>query len=94
MKNDIVSKIIKLSDNNSPMKLLQLAYVSVGIVFVVVAGIFSLFNQAIGFGLLIVPLIALVAFVLNIVAWALISLAVSAAHDHQKATKTKNIRRK
>jgi hypothetical protein len=83
MLNNIVSKIIKIAENNSPMKILQVTYGIVGVVFVPIAGMFALVNQALGFALLIVPLVMFVALGLNTVMWALINLCISSACDSQ-----------
>ena len=91
MKNDIAKKIIKISEDNSQMKLLQMLYATLCVLFVVIAGVISLFNQTFGISLLIVPLVTFTAFALNIVSLALVRLAISAARDNNAAAnKAKN----
>ena len=81
---NITNKVLKIAENNSPLKLLQGSYAVIGIAVVVISGLFSLFSQSLGFSLLIVPLVTFTALGLNVVAWALISLAISTAEKSKK----------
>ena len=69
---NIVDYFIKLYKEKSQLALLTWAYLAITVVFVVLAGIFALFNQAFGLSVLIVPFVAIIALCVNVTAWALI----------------------
>lgn len=71
--------VTKWTENKSQLLLLQEAYAVFGGLAFVLAGVIGLFNQALGFGLLIVPIVVFSALGLNIIAWALIRLGVEAS---------------
>jgi len=76
MNGDILSHMVKWTENKSQLLLLQEVYGVFGILSFVLAGIVGLFNQTLGFGMLIIPIVIFSALGLNIVAWALIRLAI------------------
>ena len=69
---NIVDYFIKLYKEKSQLALLTWAYLAITVVFVILAGIFALFNQAVGLSVLIVPFVAIIALCVNVTAWALI----------------------
>lgn len=69
---NIVDYFIKLYKEKSQLALLTWAYLAITVVFVILAGIFALFNQAFGLSVLIVPFVAIIALCVNVTAWALI----------------------
>ena len=72
----MIKSLIKLYKDHRVLVLLDLAYLVLSILSFMVAGIVALFNQSLGISILIVPLTALVACVMNIVAWALVKLVM------------------
>ena len=76
-----------MSKNNSMTKLIQVSYLIIGVLFIIIAGFFALFNQALGQGLITISLVAFGAFCLNIVVWALLNLAITSARDSQAAAR-------
>ena len=72
----MINDIIKLYKEGKELTLLEIAYFTITIVSFAVAGIIALFNQSFGVSILVVPLVALVAGVMNIVAWSLVKLIV------------------
>ena len=72
----MINDIIKLYKEGKELTLLEIAYFTITIVSFAVAGIVALFNQSFGVSILVVPLVALVAGVMNIVAWSLVKLIV------------------
>jgi len=79
MSKSFVHFVTKWTENKSQLLLLQEAYAVFGGLAFVLAGVIGLFNQALGFGLLIVPIVVFSALGLNIIAWALIRLGVEAS---------------
>ncbi|MBO7720614.1 hypothetical protein J6S35_03230 [Candidatus Saccharibacteria bacterium] len=72
----MVNDIIKLYKNKNELKLVEIAYFFVTVLSFVIAGIIALFSQSLGVSVLIIPLIALIAGVMNIVTWALVKTGV------------------
>lgn len=72
---NILDYFSKLYREKRELAMLEWTYLALVIASVVVAGIFALVDQAMGVGILIVPLVALIAMSMNVVAWALIKLA-------------------
>jgi len=72
---NILNYFSKLYTGKHELALLEWTYLAMVIASVLIAGIFALFNQALGVGILIVPLVAFTAMSMNVVAWALIKLA-------------------
>ena len=78
---------IGLYKENRQITLLTWCYSVTAIVFVILAGIIALVNQPLGVGVLIVPLVSVVALCMNVVFWALIHLAVDTFTKKNKKTK-------
>jgi class 3 adenylate cyclase len=76
MVADVVNYIQRQVRERRDLKLLQISYFLIGVLSLLVAGLIGLVNQSVGVGILIVPLIVFTALSLNIVAWALIKLAL------------------
>lgn len=72
----MVNDIIKLYKNKNELKLVEITYFFMTILSFIVAGIIALFSQSLGVSVLIIPLISLIAGVMNIVAWALVKTGV------------------
>lgn len=77
--------LIKLYKDNKQLTLLEIAYFALSILSFAVAGIVALFNQSLGINILIVPLIAFVAGLMNIVLWAVIRLVIEALIERDKS---------
>ncbi len=80
--------IAKLFEERRELALLQWTYFVMSILAVLIAGIFALFNQSLGVSMLVVPLVAITAASMNVVAWALIKLAAETFLPKPKAVKT------
>ncbi len=74
----MIKDLIKLYKDRRELTLLEIAYFILSILSFVAAGVVALFNQSLGVSILIVPLVALVAGVMNIVAWSLVKLIIEA----------------
>jgi phosphotransferase system glucose/maltose/N-acetylglucosamine-specific IIC component len=92
----VIDYFIDLYKENRQITLLSWCYSALTIVFVMIAGLIALLNQPLGVGVLIVPLVCVVALCMNIVFWALIHLAIDTKSKNdekkksaKKATKTK-----
>ena len=92
----MINDIIKLYKNGKELTLLELAYFAITLISFAVAGVVALFNQSLGVSVLVVPLIALIAGVMNIVAWSLVKLIIEhlissreSKKAEEKAKKTK-----
>ena len=72
----MINDIIKLYKEGRELTLLEIAYFAITVVSFAVAGVVALFNQSLGVSVLIIPLVALVAGVMNIVAWSLVKLII------------------
>lgn len=84
----MIKDLIKLYENHNQLVLLEIVYFSISIISFSLAGIVALFNQSLGVSILIIPLIALIAGVMNVVAWSLIKLIIDALMSHNKAKKS------
>ena len=84
----MVKGLIKLYEERRELTLLEIAYFALSVVSFVVAGTVSLFNQALGISILIVPLIALIAGIVNIVAWSLVKLSIESLANKKSSGKT------
>ena len=73
---EIMNGIIKLYKNHRELLLVEITYLIIMLLAFIVAGVIALFNQNFGVAALIVPLVALIALVMNIVAWAIIKLVL------------------
>ncbi len=89
----MINDIIKLYKEGKELTLLEIAYFTITIISFAIAGVIALFNQSFGVSILIVPLVALVAGVMNIVAWSLVKLIVehmiSSRKEKSKSDKAK-----
>jgi uncharacterized membrane protein YhhN len=84
---NILKYFAKLREERRELALLEWTYLAMAVVSVLIAGVFALFNQSIGMGMLIVPLVAFIAMSMNIVAWALIRLAMETWLPKRKSSK-------
>jgi hypothetical protein len=78
MMKQIIGYIRKQVESKRDLALLQATYLTIGVLAVVVCGLVGLFNQSLGVGMLIFPLVVVVALCMNTVAWALIRLGIEA----------------
>lgn len=86
----MVNGIIKLYKNHRELTLLEMTYFIMMILAFVVAGVVALFSQSLGVSILVVPLVCLIAGVMNLVAWSLVKLALdSLIHWHDKKNEDK-----
>lgn len=76
MNKSFGKKLVELYKNGKAITLVQLTYVLIFIVFVITAGLISLVKQAVGVAFLIVPLICLISFCMNLVAYSVIKTAI------------------
>lgn len=94
-----LNRFSELYQSGKELVLLEWTYLAISVVSFLLAGVFALFNQALGVGVLIIPLVAFIAFSMNIVAWALVKFAVetmipdikskqSTSHSRRKALQT------
>ena len=94
-----LNRFSELYQSGKELVLLEWTYLAISVVSFLLAGVFALFNQALGVGVLIIPLVAFIAFSMNIVAWALVKFAVetmipdikskqSTFHSRRKAPQT------
>lgn len=82
--------IIKLYKNHRELLLVEVTYLIITLVAFVVAGVIALFNQSFGVASLIVPLMSLIAFVVNVVVWAIVKFMLDGLvswHDQKNAKK-------
>ena len=77
----ILKYFLNLYRERKQITLLSWVYAALAIVFVFISGIFALINQSLGISMLIIPAIAIIALVGNIVVWALIKLGLDAASE-------------
>lgn len=85
----LFDNFIRLYKAGKELALLQRAYLVLSLLSFLVAGVIALFNQSLGLAFLVVPFAAFIAFSLNILAWALVRLAVEGlAEKEQKPEKT------
>ena len=85
----MIKSLIKLYKDNKQLTLLEIAYFALSILSFAVAGIVALFNQSLGINILIVPLVAFIAGLMNIVIWAVIRLVIDALIERGKPTPKK-----
>ena len=86
----MINWIINLYKNHRELTLLEITYFMLMMVAFVVAGVVALFSQSLGVSILIVPLVCLIAGAMNLVAWALVKLALEnlmSWHDQKNNTK-------
>jgi len=76
MKKSFENKIVELYRADKKMDLLQYAYGMLFVAVTLVAGLIALINQAVGVAFLIIPLICLISWCMNVVAWSIVKTAV------------------
>ena len=74
MQLGIVKYLKKLYQNREELKLVEVTYGLVALVFFLLAAVVSLLDRALGVALLIIPLISFIALATNVVVWALLKL--------------------
>lgn len=84
----MIKGLIKLYEGGRELTLLEIAYFVLAIVSFVIAGIVALFNQSLGVSMLIVPLFALIAGVVNIVAWSIVKILLEGLVNKKGKSKT------
>lgn len=91
----ILKYFLNLYHERKQITLLSWVYAALAIIFVFISGIFALINQNLGISMLIIPAIAIIALVGNIVVWALVKLGLDTASekagikDEKSSTKKK-----
>ena len=83
----MIKELIKLYKDRRELTLLEITYFTLSVISFAVAGILALFNQALGLSVLIIPLIAFIAGLMNIVAWAVVRLISEGLINRDKTTK-------
>ena len=74
MQLGIVKYLKNLYQNKEELKLVEVTYGLVALVFFLLAAVVSLLDRALGVALLIIPLISFIALTTNVVVWALLKL--------------------
>lgn len=74
MQLGIVKYLKNLYQNREELKLVEVTYGLVALVFFLLAAVVSLLDRALGVALLIIPLISFIALATNVVVWALLRL--------------------
>ena len=77
----MIKTLVRLYKERRELTLLEIAYFTLSVISFIIAGTVALFNQSLGVSILIVPLFALVAGVVNIVAWSLVKLLIGGLAD-------------
>lgn len=83
----VIDYFVELYKENRQITLLTWCYSALTIIFVMIAGLIALLNQPLGVGVLVVPLVCVVALCMNIVFWALIHLAIDTKSKNEKKNK-------
>lgn len=76
MKKSFGKKIVEQYRVNGKLELLQYAYLILFAVVTMAAGLVALIHQAVGVAFLIIPLICLVTWSMNLIAWSVVKTAV------------------
>ena len=76
---NILGYFLGLYQEKKQVALLAWAYGFIAVAVTILAGLVALINQSVGVAIMIIPLIAIVAFSVNIVMWALIRFAIESA---------------
>jgi hypothetical protein len=87
MKKSFGKKLVELYRANAKLELLQYAYLILFVAVTVISGLIALIHQAIGVAFLIIPLVCLVAWSMNLVAWSIVKTAIE--HFYPEVLKTK-----
>ncbi len=89
----MIKDLIKLYKDGKELTLLEITYFALSVVSFAVAGVLALFNQSLGLSVLIVPLIAFVAGLMNIVAWAVVRLIIESLINNQEIAKSEKAKK-
>ncbi|MBR0460964.1 hypothetical protein IJI91_03220 [Candidatus Saccharibacteria bacterium] len=79
--------LIRLYKERRELTLVEITYFALAVISFVVAGTIALFDQSLGISILIVPLIAMVTGIANIVAWSLIKLFIEGLISRKETNK-------
>ncbi len=79
----VLNYLLKLYKENRQISLLSWFYGFVAVLFIFIAGLCALVNQPFGVGLLIVPLVAMIALCANVTVWALVKLFIQHIEEYQ-----------
>ena len=74
MQLGIIKYLKNLYQNKEELKLVEVTYGLVALIFFLLAAVVSLLDRALGVALLIIPLISFIALATNVVVWALLKL--------------------
>lgn len=74
MQLGIVKYLKHLYQNKEELKLVEVTYGLVALIFFLLAAVVSLLDRALGVALLIIPLISFITLATNVVVWALLKL--------------------
>ena len=74
MQLGIIKYLKNLYQNKEELKLVEVTYGLVALVFFLLSAVVSLLDRALGVALLIIPLISFIALATNVVVWALLKL--------------------
>lgn len=73
---DLVNYFMNLYKSRKQVILLTWAYLFLAAVTVLIAGICALINQSVGVAMLIIPLVAIIALCMNVVAWSFVRFII------------------
>ncbi len=73
---DLVNYFMNLYKGRKQVILLSWAYLALAAVTVLIAGICALVNQSVGVAMLILPLVAIIALCMNVVAWSFVRFII------------------
>lgn len=76
---EMFNYFIKMYKEKKQVALLTWAYSALALISIVVAGLCALINQSVGVGMLIIPLVAIIALCMNVTAWSLVRFALDSA---------------
>ena len=85
----LIESVQAMYENKREFTILQWIYMAIALVSLVFAGLMALINQSFGIGLLVVPLVAIVAFCMNTITWALVRLVLDALKGKKATAKKK-----
>lgn len=93
-KSKIIDYLTRLYQQKRELIILEFSYALVALVTFLVSAVIALLNQPLGISLLIVPLISLLALVVNFIIWASVRILIEEATRNQTASETKKLGRK
>ena len=91
MNKSFEKKLVKLFRDGKKLELLEYSYVALFVVVTLVAGLIALINQAVGVSFLIVPLICLVSWSMNLVAWSIVKTAMEHFYPDEEVFPNKDL---